>query len=185
MRTILTASSFVLAAVLGLAGVTPSAGTQYAGLIDQTLDTGNATVGQTVTLHNVVSEDGTVSGATMTGHVAHVVAAGSGRPAELEIVFTTLTLSDGAQYAIDGAVTGMQATTKTNAGREILGTIAGMAAGNIIAKSIFHASTGVGGFLGATGGYLVAKNMKQNMTVAQGSTVRVTLRSIHPQASPQ
>lgn len=119
----------------------------------------------------------------MTGHVSHVTAAGTGRPAQLEIVFTTLTLSDGSQYAVDGVVTGMQAQTKSNAGREILGALAGLAAGNILAKSVFGATTGMGGFLGATGGYLIAQNMKQNMTVPAGSAVRVALRSVRRQAS--
>lgn len=183
MRTLVIGCALALAATVGLVGATPSTETQYAGNIIQAVDTGSATVGQPVTLTSVVSEDGTISGATMTGHVSHVTAAGSGRPAQLEIVFTNLTLSDGTQYAIDGVVTGMQAQTKSNVGREILGTIAGMAAGNIIAKSVFGATNGMGGFLGATGGYLIAKNMKQNMTVPAGSAMRVTLRSVRRQAS--
>lgn len=169
--------------VLSLAGATPSADTQYAGNVTETIDTGTASVGQPVTLNNVVSEDGTVSGATMTGHVSHVTPAGAGRPAQLEILFTTLTLAEGTQYAIDGVVTGMQAKTKSNVGREIFGAVAGMVAGNILAKTVFGATNGMGGFLGATGGYLIAKNMKQNMTVTQGSAVRVTLRSVRRQAS--
>lgn len=183
MRTFIGASAAALALLLGLAGATPSADTQYAGNITQSIDTGNATVGQPVTLNNVVSQDGTVTGATMTGHVSHITPAGTGRPAQLEIVFTTLTLADGTQYAVDGVVTGMQAKTKSNVGREIFGAVAGMVAGNILAKTVFGATTGMGGFLGATGGYLVARNMKQNMTVTQGSAVRVTLRSIRRQAS--
>lgn len=183
MRTLVIACAFALAATVGLVGATPATDTQYAGNITQALDTGSTTVGEPVTLTNVVSQDGTISGATMTGHVSHVTAAGSGSPAQLEIVFTNLTLSDGSQYAIDGIVTGMQAKTKSNAAREIIGTIAGMAAGNIIAKTIFGATNGMGGFLGATGGYLIAKNMKQNMTVPAGSAVRVTLRSVRRQAS--
>lgn len=119
----------------------------------------------------------------MTGHVSNVVPAGTGRPAQIEIVFTGLTLQDGTHYAVDGVVTGMQAKTKSNIGREAIGAVAGMIAGNVIAKSIFHAGSGIGGFLGAAGGYLVAKNMKQNMSVPEGSAVRVTLRSVRRQAS--
>lgn len=183
MRTFAIACALALAAAVGLVGAEPTAGTEYAGNITQTIDTGTATVGQPVTLTNVVSQDGAVSGATMTGHVSQVVAAGSGKPAQLQIVFTTLTLSDGSQYAVDGVVTGMQAKTKSNAAREIIGAAAGMIAGNVLAKTIFGATTGMGGFLGATGGFLIAKNMKQNMTVSQGSAVRVTLRSIRRQAA--
>lgn len=183
MRSFLIACALAVAATVGLVGAEPTAGTQYAGNVTQTIDTGTATVGQAVTLTNVVSEDGLVSGATMTGHVSQVVPAGSGKPAQLQIVFTNLTLKDGTQYAIDGAVTGMQTQTKSNATREIMGAAAGLIAGNVIAKTIFGATNGMGGFLGATGGFLIAKNMKQNMTVQQGSAVRVTLRSIRRQAS--
>lgn len=182
MRNTIITSAAALLAALALVAAAPSTSTQYAGIITKALDTGSAYAGESVTLRDVVSEDGAVNGATLTGEVTHVVPAGTGRPAELEIRFTTLQLSDGSAYAVDGVVTGMQAKTKTNAGREIIGALAGMAVGNIVAKSIFHAGTGVGGFLGAAGGYLVASNMKQNMSVPEGSAVRVTLRSVRRQA---
>jgi hypothetical protein len=57
-----------------------------------------------------------------------------------------------------------------------------MIVGNIIGKTIFHAATGIGGFLGAAGGYLIAKNNRANVVVPQGSAVRVTLRSVRRQA---
>jgi len=94
------------------------------------------------------------------------------------MVFTKLTLADGAQYAVDGVVTGMQASTKSNVGREVLGTVAGALVGNIIVKSVFHASGGAGSFLGPAGGYLIASNMKENMTVPSDSVVRVTPKSV-------
>lgn len=184
MRTPLTTCAVLLAAVM-LLGQTPSTGTQYAGNITRSLDTANASVGDPVTLRDVVSQDGTVTGATLSGQVSHVVRAGSGQRAELGVTFTTLTLRDGTQFAVDGSVTGMQAQTKSNVGRELIGAVAGMAAGNILAKSVFGATNGMGGFLGATAGYLVATNMKQNMTVPEGSAVRVTLRSVRRQATPQ
>ncbi len=168
--------------VLALTGATPSADTQYAGVITQSIDTANASVGQGITLRDVVSEDGNVTGATLRGRIEHVVSAGPGRRAELEMVFTKLTLADGTQYAVDGVVTGMQASTKSNAGREVLGAVAGALVGNIIAKSVFNASGGAGGFLGAAGGYLVASNMKENMVVPSDSVVRVTLKSVRRQA---
>ncbi len=181
MRSIMISLVCTLS-VLALAGAAPSADTQYAGVITQSIDTANAYVGQPITLRDVISEDGNVTGAMLTGRVEHVVSAAQGRRAELEMIFTKLTLSDGAQYAVDGVVTGMQANTKSNAGREILGTVAGVLVGNIIAKSIFHASGGAGGFLGAAGGYLIASNMKENMVVPNDSVVRVTLKSLRRQA---
>lgn len=160
----------------------PFAGQQYAGIINTTLNTGNAYVGEHVALDHVTSENGAVSGAHMYGTVTQVVRAGQGRPARLQMTFTRLTLANGTSYAIDGVVTGMKAQTKNNALKEVGGAVAGMIVGNIIGKTIFHASTGIGGFLGAAGGYLIARNNRENMSVPAGSAVRVTLRSVRQQA---
>jgi hypothetical protein len=182
MRQLLSAATvaaFVLSLVSAVSAA-PVAGAQYAGSITQSVDTGSAYVGQPVTLTHVTSEAGDVAGATMYGTVTKVVKAGQGRPAQLQMVFTRLTLRDGTTYAINGVVTGMQANTKSNALKEVGGAVAGMLIGNMIGKTIFHASGG--GFLGAAGGFLVAKNNRSNMTVPAGSGVRVTLRSVRRQA---
>lgn len=174
------ALSVLMAAAPALAA--PYAGAQYAGTITTSVNSGNAVVGQAVTLNNVTSEDGSVRGAHMYGTVTRVVRAGQGRPAQLQMTFTKLVLSNGTTYAIDGVVTGMQAQTKSNALKEVGGAVAGMIVGNIIGKTIFHAGNGIGGFLGAAGGYLVAKNNRENMNVPAGSAVRVTLRTVRQQA---
>ena len=184
MRHLIASAAAVLSILMvaQVASAAPYAGAQYAGIITTSVNSGNAVVGQAVTLRNVTSEDGSVKGATMYGTVTRVVRAGQGRPAQIQMTFTRLVLSSGATYAIDGVVTGMQAQTKNNALKEIGGAVAGMIVGNIIGKTIFHASTGIGGFLGAAGGYLIAKNNRENMNVPQGSAVRVTLRTVRRQA---
>src|SRR5579864_734506 len=156
MRAILAASLLAgfIASGSGIAVAAPSAGTQYAGVLSQTVDTKNAYVGQPVTLTHVTSQDGSVAGATMYGTVTSVVKPSQGKAASVQMSFTKLVTSSGT-YAISGVVTGMQAQTKSNAGKEIVGAVAGMIVGNMIGKAIFHASGG--GFLGAVGGYLVAK----------------------------
>jgi|SRR5579884_813117 len=182
MRHLLTAAALVASvlAITPIANAAPVAGAQYAGTITKSIDTGSAYVGEPVTLTNVSSESGSVAGATMYGTVTNVVKAGQGRSAQLRMVFTRMRLRDGTNYAIDGVVTGMQANTKNNTLKEVGGAVAGMLIGNMIGKTIFHA--GGGGFLGAAGGYLAAKNNRQNMTVPSGSAVRVTLRSVRRQA---
>lgn len=184
MRHLFASAAAVLSILLvaQVASAAPYAGAQYAGVITTSVNSSNAVVGQAVTLRNVASEDGSVRGATMYGRVTRVIRAGQGRPAQLQMTFTRLVLPSGASYAVDGVVTGMQAQTKNNALKEIGGAVAGMIVGNIIGKTIFHASSGIGGFLGAAGGYLIARNNKENVTVPQGSAVRVTLRSVRRQA---
>lgn len=159
----------------------PYAGAQYAGVMTKTVTSANAYVGEPVTLTHVTSEDGSVSGGRMYGTVTHVVRAGQGRPAQLQMTFSQLVLPSGATYGVDGVVTGMQAQTKNNALKEVGGAVAGMLIGNMIGKTIFHASGG--GFLGAAGGFLIAHNNKQDMSVPSGSAVRVTLRTVHRQAT--
>lgn len=162
------------------ASAAPSTGTQYAGIIAQTLDAKSAYAGEPVTLTHVTSSDGRISNGTMYGRVTHAVAPGQGRPAQVQMVFTKLVLPGQGTYAVDGVVTGMTAQTKSNAGKEAVGAVAGMLVGNAIGKTVFHMSGG--GFLGAAGGYLIAKNNRADMTVPAGSAVHVELRSVRSQA---
>lgn len=182
MRHLLAAAAFAgaLATVTASAIAAPVAGSQYAGVITTSVSTANAYVGEPITLTHVYSPGAGINGATMYGTVTKVVRAGQGRPAQLQMTFTRLTLPSGASYAIAGVVTGMQANTKNNALKEAGGAVAGMIVGNIIGKTIFHASGG--GLIGAAGGFLIAKNNRENMSVPAGSAVRVTLRSVRRQA---
>jgi hypothetical protein len=183
MRHLLALAALALSVVsfTGIADAQVSAGMDLAGVINQNLSSNHAYVGQPVTLRNVSSESGSIRGATMYGTVTKAVPAGQGRPGQVQLRFTRLVLSNGATYAVDGVVSGMQAQTKNNALKEVGGALAGMLVGNAIGKTIFH--TGLGGFIGAAGGYLIAKNNRQNVNVPAGSAVRVTLRSARRQAS--
>lgn len=182
MRTFLAAAlaaAFTLSGS-GLAKAAPAAGSQYAGILSQTISSKTAYAGQPVTLTHVTSEDGSISGATMYGTVTNVVKAGQGRSAQVQMTFTKLVTASRTTYAIDGVVTGMQAQTKSNAAKEAGGALAGMLVGNMIGKTIFHASGG--GFVGAAGGFLLAKNNREDVTVPASSTVRVQLRSVRRQS---
>ncbi len=185
MRFLLAASMTValasLSAAPSMAALVPATGSQYAGVLSQSITTKSAYPGEPVTLTHVTSASGSIAGATMYGTVTSVVKPGQGRSAQLQMTFTKLVMPSGASYAVDGVVTGMQAQTKNNTLKEAAGTVAGMIVGNIVGKTIFH--TGAGGLLGAAGGYLVAKNNRADVTVPSGSTVRVMLRSVRRQSS--
>ena len=182
MRAILSAALLcgLVAATAGPAIAAPSTGTQYAGVISQTVDAKNAYVGQPITLTHVTSQDGSLSGGTMYGTVTGVVRPSQGKAAQIQMTFTKLVTSSGT-YAVDGVVTGTQAKTKNNAVKEAAGAVAGMLVGNMIGKTVFHMSGG--GFLGAVGGFLIAKNNRADMSVPSGSVVRVQLRSVRRQSS--
>jgi hypothetical protein len=175
---VLAMAAFFAAGQAALA--TPPPGTQLTGTIVQTLNTGSAYVGEPVQITNVSAPGAHIYGATMSGRVTNVVRAGQGRAAKLRIAFDRLTLRSGEHYTVAGVVTGLSTNTKNNTVKEAAGTIGGMIVGNIVGKTIFH--SGGGGLLGAAGGFLLAKNNRQNMTVPAGTAVTVRLASASRQA---
>lgn len=178
----LTMATLVALAAIAPALATPPPGTMLGGTIEESINTSNAYVGEPVQIDNVSSPGARISGATMSGRVTRVVRAGQGRPAQLGITLTTLTLASGERYAIDGVVTAMATTSKPNTLKEVAGAVGGMVVGNILGKVIFH--TGVGGLLGAAGGYLLARNNRQNISLPNGAGVTVKLLSSRRQARP-
>jgi hypothetical protein len=174
-----------VAAVLTLVFVTtltasaaPPVGALLDGTIDQNLSSNHAYAGQAVSLSNVTSDDGsrTVHGGRLYGHVSEVQSAGQGRPGKLRLTFTTLVLPSGARYAVSTTVTNMRVETKNNALKEAGGALAGMLVGNAVGKTLFGGSAG--GPIGAAGGFLLAKNNRQDVNIPQGSAVQVQLNSV-------
>jgi len=178
---------FGLAAVLAVvtsvtsalvAQAAPAAGGYYSGQLVNPIDSRTAYVGEPVQLTGVHGPG--VSYGQLYGTVTKVVHAGQGRPAQLQITFTRF-VSPAGTYAVDGVVTGMNAQTKNNAGKEAIGAVAGMLVGNAIGKTVFH--TGIGGIVGAAGGFLIAKNNRQDMAISKNATVNVKLLSSRRQSS--
>ena len=156
-----------------------SAGTALYGTIDQSLDSGSAQVGQQFTMSNVHSGDNNITGATLYGHVIAVQKASQGRPGGITLGFDRLHTRSGNTYAIDGRATQVQENTKNNALKEVGGAVAGMIVGNIIGKAV---GTNLGGALGAAGGYIVAKNNRQQITIPSNSVVTVQVLASRRQA---
>jgi hypothetical protein len=181
MRSFVAALVGVLALLPVAAVAQPAPGTTLNGTIQQSLDTKSAKVGEPVTLIDVTSSDGSgkIVGAKLAGEVTDVQPAGQGRPAKLRMRFDRLRLADGSVYQVDGVVTGTAAKTKNNTLKEVGGAVGGMIVGNILGKAV---GTNVGGLAGAAGGFLLAKNSKENMSIAAGSVVSVRLESARRQA---
>ena len=171
----------LLAAVLGLtplgalAQTSPlSPGMDLTGTMDQTISSSTAYVAQPFKVSNVTSTggDGTVTNATIYGHVASVTKAGMGRNARVLLAFDTIQLYDGKRFPLDARPIHINVVTKTNAAREGAGAIVGDLLGNWIGKTIGVALLGP---LGLVGGYLVAKNARQNVTIPQNSLVTLQI----------
>ncbi|HUA09881.1 MAG TPA: hypothetical protein VMA98_11495 [Candidatus Acidoferrales bacterium] len=176
-RTALSVFGLFLASAIA-ASAALTQGTLLNGTIDANYSSNHAYVGQRVSLSNVTNDDGsgTVTGARMYGTVVAVQKAGQGTPGKIRFHFTELVLANGTRYAIDSRVTEMKAVTKNNAAKEIGGAVAGMLVGNAIGKSLFH--LGGGGVVGAAGGFLLAKNNRQDINVDAGTIVQVRILSV-------
>jgi hypothetical protein len=171
VATLLALSTAVASADLG-------PGTLLDGRITQDYSSNHAYVGEPVTLTNVSNDNGsgTVRNAKLYGIVSEVQKAGQGHPGKIAFSFTRLVLPSGATYSVDTTVTKMAANTKSNALKEAGGALAGMLIGNAIGKTLFH--VGGGGIVGAAGGFLLAKNNRENINVTKGSVVQVHINSI-------
>jgi len=147
--------------------------------MQSTLDTGTAYVGQRFTARVVPpfpEGDTDLANAVASGEVVKVTPAGQGRNPELLLNFSTITLANGSSYPINAEVTGAGTTQqKKSGGHTVLTTLGGLIAGNVLAKVIFHAATGIGGLIGAAGGFLIGQNKKANMTLNPGANIQLTL----------
>ena len=175
-----------LAIALVAAGLAPqvasaaiSPGTQLVGTLDSSLSSKDAQVGQSFTMSNVHSADNNITGAVIYGHVASVQRAGQGTPGKIELAVDKMRTRSGSMYQLSGSAVGAQVDTKNNTLKEAGGAVAGMIVGNIVGKAV---GTNLGGLVGAAGGYLYAKNSKENVTVPQNSAVTIEVRNARPQA---
>jgi hypothetical protein len=171
----------VFAAVLGAAVVAmwphiASAqlhpGTKLVGDIDRTFNSKDAQVGQTFELHSVHTTNHDINGATLYGHVAHVQRAGQGTPAKIELDVDKLNTTSGSIYKISGEVLNVQVNTKSNAGKEAMAAGGGALVGGLLGG-------GAWALIGAAGGYVVAKNSRENVTIPQGSHVTVQVSQVN------
>jgi hypothetical protein len=173
-----TALAGFMAVTMVVAQAALQAGSLLNGTLDQNLSSNHAYVGEPVSLSNVTSDDGSgsVTGGKLYGSVVAVQKAGQGRPGSIQLRFTRLVSGSGAVYSVNTTVTKTNVSTKNNALKEAGGALAGMLVGNMIGKTIFH--TGAGGIIGAAGGFLLAKNNRQDINIPQGAAVQVQVNSV-------
>ncbi|GAC1308024.1 MAG: hypothetical protein NVSMB21_12790 [Vulcanimicrobiaceae bacterium] len=180
-------SSITAAVLIGLAPLAASAavtvGTQLTGSIDQSLSSNHATVGEPFTMSDVRSSDNNITGARVYGHVLNVQAAGQGTPGKIGLSYDRLVTRSGVTYAISGSTVSADTHTKSNAVKEIAGAAVGSIVGNYIGKHVGGIASGLGGIVGAGGGYVAAKNNRQNVEITPHSTVVLQVTEARRQAS--
>jgi hypothetical protein len=116
-----------------------------------------------------------LAGATLLGSVLAVQSASQGRAASVELTVTSIQLAGSTlQQPITAKITKIDVRQRSNVTNEAGGTLAGMLIGNWIGKAV-GTPKGQGGLVGAVGGYLLTANTKQNLDVANGSSVSLQL----------
>ncbi len=174
----------IAAALIGIAPLAAFAqvgpGTVLVGNMDQSLDSKSVQVGQRFTMSGVHSQDNNINGAVIYGHVTDVQRASQGRPGKIELAFDKLHTRGGSSYALSGRATNVQTNTKNNTIKEVGGAVAGMIVGNILGKAV---GTNLGGALGAGGGYLYAKNNRENVSIPQNASVSVQVTAARRQST--
>jgi hypothetical protein len=171
IATIVASAMLAFAPLAASAQIVP--GTQLSGTITQEINSKSANVGDGFTLTDVHSENRHIDGAKIYGHVAEVERAGQGRTGKIRLAYDKVYLSSGNVYTLSGTSTvSVQSDTKNNTLKEAGGAVGGMIVGNILGKAI---GTNLGGLLGAGGGYMLAKNNRENVTIPKDSTVVVEI----------
>lgn len=175
------------AVVIGLAPLAASAavseGTQLTGTMDQSLSSNHATIGEAFTMSNVRSSDNNITGARVYGHVRDVRKAGQGTSGKIDLSYDRLVTRAGSVYAISGTTVSADTVTKSNAVKEIGGAVVGDIVGNYIGKHIGGFGSSIGGVAGAAGGYLAAKNNRQNIEIVPNAKVVLQITRARRQAS--
>lgn len=143
-----------------------SAGTTMTGTLDRELSSKDSQVGTPFKLTNLNSHAYEINGATAFGHVSAVQSGGAGRKGEIKLAIDKINTRSGNIYKVSTYTTDVKVNTKSNAKREGGAAAAGALVGGLIAG-------GWGAILGGSGGFLIAKNVKENVTVPQGSLVTV------------
>lgn len=184
IRNTLTALSLIAAFVATALGASATSsvtlydGTVLNARLNQELNSGTATVGDTFTMTVVPpypSGDPVFQGATISGEVTRVQPAGQGRNPEIVIAPRYLHLADGSTASLHGNVTSVAANKNTGetAGKAAVGALAGMLIGNAIFKTAFQSSAG--GAIGLIGGAMLGANSKSNFTIPPGANATVQL----------
>jgi len=152
--------------------VSLASGSMVDAKMNQTIDSGSAHVGQQFTMTVVPPyprSNYEFSGATLTGHVTNVVAAGQGTNPQLAFAIDRISLANGDTGHPTLMVQSQETQQHNNTTNVAATAVAGMLVGNWIGKAVFNSNAG--GAVGAVAGALFASNKKTNVSLAQGSQV--------------
>lgn len=147
----------------------------YANM-ESALSSKSANVGDqfTMTVREPYPTGYDLTGATISGHVRHVVHAGQGTKPELDLAFDRLVYSDGSSVPISANLDALDEKTQPKNGLRTAGAaVAGLLLGSAIGRTIFH--IGGGGIAGAVGGFLYGQNQKADVDVPAGAAAQLTL----------
>jgi hypothetical protein len=151
-------------------------GTTISAKLNSDINTRSAYVGQPISLlvrQQDAGGNASLNGATLTGSVLDVQAAGQGTNPRLEIGIDSIVLAGASNsLPLSSKITQIEENRGSNVAKVAGGTLAGMLVGNWIGKTL---GNNQGGAVGAVGAYLLTSNSKTNIDVPAGSTVILQL----------
>lgn len=177
----LAVAAFVALPMTALAQGQPPIGTTILssqtvlnGTIEQDLSSKSSQPGDSFVLNvqpPFPGDDQRFQNAKIYGHVDHVTHASGTKKGSIALAFDRLELSDGTLASIAGTTLAVEEKKGGNtAGRAVAGAIVGQIVGNFLGK---HIGSDIGGAVGAIGGGLYAASLGTNVTVSQGSTIKL------------
>jgi len=178
LRPAFITMAFAMIPFMAAAAIAP--GTTLTGTLDQSISSKDAQVGQGFTISNAHTPDYNINGATIYGHVVSVQRAGQGTPGKVTLAIDKVNTRAGNVYQVSGFVTDAAEVTKSNASKEGASAIAGAVLGNILTRG---AAKTTGTIAGAAAGYILAKNNRENVTIGAGTGISVQLSTARRQAS--
>lgn len=167
----LTAAVLISVPAVLYAQISP--GTQMVGELDRELSSKDTQAGQQFKLTNVNSSAYEINGATVYGHVSSVQRAGAGTKGQIKLAVDKINTRSGNIYKVTGYTSNVKVNTKKNTGREAAAAAAGALVGGLLG--------GWGAIIGGTGGFLVAKNVHENVTIPAGSLVTIDITQARKQ----
>ncbi len=150
------------------------AGTIFYGRLQRELSSKTSTDGQTFQLDEtdtLLHRNAALHGAVIDGHLEGVAAAGLGKKPAMTIVFDDIKMPDGATAPIDVQLLSLGAFDAKSHKLRTLGMMVGGAiAGHEAAKV---AGKHHGGVIGAVGGYVLSQELKTDIDVKPGTTLKL------------
>lgn len=171
------ATIVALLCTLGAApgGDVPLPGTVLVGRFDQTIDSRMADPLEPFTISGVASDDQSITGGKVFGHITKVVKSDQHRPGLVVLMIDAFITSTGRRIPLQASPVIISVDTKTHAGKDAFGAVGG------IVDPAGHGTMPLTPALGPAGGApsaaLTAKRSRTDVIIPSNATIQMQVLS--------